>query len=72
MSTYAHTSDYLGHVDAAHDEYARYVPEHLVMVDVRPDDAEWCPECQTGIVETTGALAPFSIRFRCTDCGWED
>ena len=30
MSTYAHTSDYLGHVDAAHDEHARYVPAFLM------------------------------------------
>ncbi len=48
------------------------IPESFVMIDVRPDDAEWCPECATGIVETTGAAHPFSVRFRCSDsCGWE-
>lgn len=70
MRTYAHTTDYVTDIDSAHDEHARYVPSYLVIVDVRPDDAERCPECPTGIVETTGAVHPFDIRFACTDCGF--
>lgn len=57
-------------LDSREDE--RMIPAFLVMTDVRPDDAEWCPECQTGIVETTASIYPFAIRFRCSDsCGWE-